>query len=331
MFSIEGVLPILSQPKKIFITTHYKPDGDALGSTLGLYHYLIQKGHFPTVVSPSAVPDFLKWLPGIDKVLNFESESKTCLQKLKEADYIFCLDFNHLGRIKKLEAHLRNAPQPKILIDHHLMPEAEVFQFGISRPEKSSTCEMVYDFILMDKSGDYLSQEVMQCLYTGLITDTGSFRFPAVTASVHKMAADFKERGLKHSIIHEAIFDVWPENRMRLLGHVLLNKMQIFPESQVGIICLDQSDLIKFNAASGDTEGMVNYPLSIAGITCSVLLIERNDEIKISFRSKGDLDVSYIARENFQGGGHLNAAGGQSAENMENTLKKIKQVLKIKI
>lgn len=329
MLEIEAVLPLLSQPKKIFITTHYKPDGDAIGSSLGLYHYLKQKGHQPVVASPSAVPDFLQWMPGLETVLNYEAESKICEQHLKEADYIFCLDFNRLDRIKNLEPSLSEATQPKILIDHHLMPDTEVFSFGVSRPEKSSTCEMVYDYILLDKGEDYLNNAVMQCLYTGLMTDTGSFRFPATTASAHEMAADFKNRGLDHSLIHEEVFDVWSENRMRLLGYTLYEKMQVFQENKTAIICLDKADLERFSAASGDTEGLVNYPLSILGIKASVLLIERKDEIKLSFRSKGDMDVSAIARAHFDGGGHFNAAGGRSTENMENTLKKVKQVFQI--
>lgn len=326
MLAIEAVLPLLSTSKKVFITTHYKPDGDAMGSSLGLYHYLLQKGHQPVIVSPSAIPDFLHWMPGMDNVLNFEAEPKTCLQKLKEADYIFCLDFNRLNRIKKLETELRNAPQMKILIDHHLLPESSIFQFGISEPEKSSTCEMVYDFIKLDKEDTFLSQDVMKCLYTGVMTDTGSFRFPVTTASVHRMVADFKEHGLEHSEIHDEVFDVWSENRMRLLGYALYEKMQVFQESRTGIICLSKADLEMFHAASGDTEGLVNYPLSILGIHCAILLIERKDEIKLSFRSKGNLDVSTIAKDYFNGGGHFNAAGGSSSETMENTLKQVKSI-----
>lgn len=329
MRAVEAVFPLLSQPKKIFITTHYKPDGDAMGSALGLYHYLRQKGHEPIVVSPSAVPDFLQWLPGMDQVLNFETDAKICFAHLQSADLIFCLDFNRLDRIKQMEQPLRGATQAKVLIDHHLMPEEEAFQFGISQPEKSSTCEMVYDFILADKGEKYLNQAVMQCLYTGVMTDTGSFRFPATTASVHQMIADFKERGLAHSAIHEEIYDVWSEARMRLLGFALYKKMEIFPEEGVGIICLTKEEIEQFRAGTGDTEGLVNYPLSIAGIKCAVLIIERKDEIKLSFRSKGNRDVSAIAREFFEGGGHFNAAGGRSSKDMATTYENVKNALQI--
>lgn len=327
MLDISAALPLLDAPKKIFITTHHKPDGDALGSSLGLYHYLIQKGHSVTVVSPSEIPDFLQWMPGIETVLNFETEAKAALKVLADCDLIFCLDFNNIGRIKLMEQALRAATQPKILIDHHLIPEEEVFQFGISLPDKSSTCEMVYDFILLDNGAEKLNEPIMQCLYTGLMTDTGSFRFPATTGSVHTMVADFKNRGFKHSIIHENIFDSWTEKRLRFLGYILYKKMQIFPEQKTGIIVISKEELKTYGSGTGDTEGMVNYPLSITGIEKSVLIIERNDEVKLSFRSKGAIDVSSFSRTHFNGGGHFNAAGGQSKESLEEVENKIKTLL----
>lgn len=327
MLDITAALPLLNEPKKIFITTHHKPDGDAMGSALGLYHYLKQTGHEPIVVSPSEVPDFLMWMPGMDTVLNFESEAKAGLAALEDSDLIFCLDFNRLDRVKALEIPLRGSGQPKILIDHHLLPESDVFSYGISRPAKSSTCEMVYDFILLNNGRDYLSQAVMQCLYTGLMTDTGSFRFPVASASVHAMVADFKNRGLEHGPIHDEVFDVWSEKRMRFLGYLLYKKMEIYPEKKTGIITVSRNELEQFEVLAGDTEGIVNYPLSIAGITTSVLIIERKDEVKLSFRSKGDIDVSVLAREHFEGGGHFNAAGGRSRISLNETLSKIKTLL----
>lgn len=329
MQDLQKALPLLAEPKKIFIVSHYKPDGDAMGSSLGLYHYLLQLGHQPTVVSPSAVPGFLQWLPGNSEVLNFEVEEKAVLKALEDSHFIFCLDFNTPSRIKMMEPHLRAAQQPKVLIDHHLLPEVDFFTYGLSQPEKSSTCEMVYDFILLNQGSKELSNSVMTCLYTGVMTDTGSFRFPATTASVHEMIADFKHKGLEHASIHEHIYDVWSEQRMRLLGYVLSEKMTLFPEQKIGLISLSAKELNRFHADSGDTEGIVNYPLSIQGITCSVLLIERNDEVKLSFRSQGNRDVSIIAREYFAGGGHFNAAGGRSDLNLEETVKKVKKVLGI--
>jgi phosphoesterase RecJ-like protein len=329
MKDIRAFLPLLQEPKKIFITTHHKPDGDALGSTLGLYHYLIQQGHHPTVVSPSEVPDFLMWLPGIETVMNFESEPKKALKVLAEADLIFCLDFNSLSRIKTLEEPLAKATQPRILIDHHLRPDEPAFAYGMSEPEKSSTCEMVYDFIRIAGGEKYISNEVSQCLYTGLMTDTGSFRFPITTAAVHEMIADLKHRGLEHAIIHQHIYDSWSAERMRFLGYVLYEKMQIFPEQKVGIIALSLEDQHKFKIATGDTEGMVNYPLSIEDVTVAILITEKKDEVRMSFRSKGDIDVSTFAATHFSGGGHFNAAGGRSKDSLEVTLQKLKELLNI--
>lgn len=331
MENIEAALPLLATPKKIFITTHHKPDGDAMGSTLGLYHYLLQKGHQPVVVSPSEIPDFLAWMPGIDHVLNFESEPKQCQKVLDQADLIFCLDFNRLDRVKSFTEQLTAATQPRILIDHHLQPDSAVFAYGMSNPEKSSTCEMVYDFILLDGGADKLSNDIAQCLYTGVMTDTGSFRFPVTTASVHEMLADLKHRGLEHAIIHQRIYDSWSAERMRFLGYVLYEKMQIYPEQQVGIIALSLADMQQFKIATGDTEGMVNYPLSIENVHVAILLTEKKEEIRMSFRSKGNIDVSTFAATNFNGGGHFNAAGGRSSESLELTLQKLKGLLGIPV
>ncbi len=327
MKNIDLVLPLLDTPKKIFITTHHKPDGDAMGSSLGLYHFLKSKGHFPVVVSPSEVPDFLQWMPGISEVLNFASEPNTCLKILEDCDLIFCLDFSRLDRIKYMEPHLRKATQTKVLIDHHLNAEYDFFDCGICLPEKSSTCEMVYDFIRLADPLFNWTQEIMQSLYTGLMTDTGSFRFPATAASSHEMAATFIANGLQQNEVHENVYDTSTENRMRLQGFALYEKMELYPQQHVAIIPLSKIELQRFGDVMGDTEGLVNMPLGIEGIKISVLLTERNDEIKLSFRSKGQIDVATFSQQNFNGGGHVNAAGGSSKENMEATVAKLKDLI----
>ncbi|MFT4062914.1 MAG: bifunctional oligoribonuclease/PAP phosphatase NrnA [Edaphocola sp.] len=327
MKNIKDVLPLLAEPRNIFITMHHKPDGDALGATLALYHFLIQCGHKPTVVSPSEVPDFLAWMPGIDKVLNYEAEPKQCAAVLAAADFIFCLDFNRLDRIKSMEPLLRSAGQPKILIDHHLQPELEAFAYGTSQPEKSSTCEMVYDFILSANGAEKINIPVAQCLYTGVMTDTGSFRFAITTASVHEMLAFLKRRGLEHSIIHQHIYDSWSANRIKFMGYLLYRKMEIFPQQGVGLITLTLEEQQRFKVATGDTEGIVNYPLSIAGINMAIMLTEKKDEVRMSFRSKGDIDVATFAGTYFNGGGHFNAAGGRSNLGLEQTLSQLKELL----
>jgi phosphoesterase RecJ-like protein len=327
MNSIQQALPLLKEPKNIFITTHHKPDGDALGSTLGLFHFLKGLGHHPTVVSPSEVPDFLMWMPGIESVLNYEAEPKLAIKALEKSDLVFCLDFNRLDRIKYMQPALQKATQPKILIDHHLLPDETVFAYGMSEPEKSSTCEMVYDFIQITGRADLISNEVAQCLYTGMMTDTGSFRFPITTASVHDIIADFKRRGLNHSLIHQQVYDSWSANRMRFLGYVLYEKMEILTSQRYGLIALSQEELKRFQVNTGDTEGLVNYPLSIRDINVSVLISERKDEVKLSFRSKGDIDVSTFARVHFNGGGHFNAAGGSSSLPLQETIEKVKALI----
>ena len=327
MLSIDHIFQALESPKKIFITTHQKPDADAIGSSLGLCHYLKQKGHQPTVVVPNELPDFLHWMPGVDTVLNFESEPKTCMGVLKEAELIFCLDFNHLSRVKLLEDPLRNAVQPLILIDHHLQPEAEVFYAGISDPEKSSTCEMIYDFVLQVGDQELINDDIARCLYTGAMTDTGSFRFPATNANVHEMIAFFKKRGLQHSRIHEDVYDSWTENRMRFIGYAMHQKMEVSANGKLAIIALSEEEIRPFNLLAGDTEGLVHRPLGIHTVKVSVLLTQKNGLIKLSFRSKGQIDVSSFSREYFNGGGHFNAAGGSSEESMEATLKKLKSLI----
>ncbi|MEI8279441.1 MAG: DHH family phosphoesterase [Bacteroidota bacterium] len=326
MHSIQDAFPLLQSPKRIFITTHHKPDGDAIGSMLGLYHYLVKKGHEVIPVSPSELPEFLMWMPGVDKLYNFESEPKEVQRLLSTCDLIFCLDFNAYDRTKHLSPFLEAATQPKILLDHHLMP-APVWDYGMSIPEKSSTCEMVYDFINLCNDNALIDLDIAACLYTGVMTDTGSFRFPITSAGVHEMAADFKRRGLNHSVIHEEIYDSWSADRMKFLGYVLSEKMEIFPELNSGLVTISKRDMSRFEVQSGDMEGMVNYPLSIAGVRFAVLITERNDEVKLSLRSKGNFDVSAIAREYFSGGGHFNASGGRTSLSFSETIAYFKKIL----
>ncbi|HEY1031821.1 MAG TPA: DHH family phosphoesterase, partial [Flavipsychrobacter sp.] len=257
MLPIEEIFPLLSTPKRIFITTHHKPDGDAIGSMLGLYHYLVAKGHSVTPVAPSEIPEFLMWMPGVEKVVNYEAESKNAEKALADADIIFCLDFNDFSRTKHLTTHLEAATQPKVMIDHHLLPKT-VWDYAMSDPTKSSTCEMVYDFINLCGDNAMINMDIAACLYTGVMTDTGSFRFPATTASVHDMVADFKRKGLNHTRIHEEVYDSWSAQRMQFLGYVLLEKMEIFPKFNTGLITLSKKDLKLFNVNTGELEGLVN-------------------------------------------------------------------------
>jgi bifunctional oligoribonuclease and PAP phosphatase NrnA len=316
MQTINNVFPLLTTPKKVVITMHQKPDGDAMGSTLGLYHFLTQFGHEATVISPTNWAPFLNWMPGVKAVVDYDKSNDIAHKLMNEADWIFCLDFNALSRTKNMEAALDAAPGQRILIDHHREPQVEKFTYGISDINKSSTCEMVYDFIVDSGHQDKINENVAACLYTGVMTDTGSFRFPSTTASVHTMVASLKEKGLQHSVIHEALFDNGSENRLRFLGNVLQNRMEVFYEYNTALIAIPQADLIHYDIKTGDTEGLVNFPLGIEGIKMAAIIIDRGEERKCSFRSKGEFDVNTFARTYFNGGGHYNAAGGATTDTL---------------
>ena len=325
---ISEIFPLLTQPRKVVITTHQKPDADAMGSSLGLYHFLKQLGHSVTVISPTNWADFLSWMPDCKLVIDYESQTNVANAAMDAADWIFCLDFNTLNRAKRMEDKLNNSGAELILIDHHQEPQRDKFKYGVSDISKSSTAEMVYDLIIAAGHDDKISDSVAECLYAGVMTDTGSFRFPNTTAGVHRMVAHLKEKGLQHSPIHEALFDNFLENRFRFIGNALLNRMEVFYEYNTALIAIPQIDLIKFNIKTGDTEGLVNYPLSIQGIKLAAIIIDRGEERKSSFRSKGGFDVNTFARKYFNGGGHFNAAGGQNKESLDIVVTKFTTAMK---
>lgn len=328
MQPVQNIFPLLGQPKNVVITMHQKPDADAMGSTLGLYHFLNQFGHQCTVISPTNWASFLNWMPGCKKVLDYEANAAKADTVIDAADWIFCLDFNTLSRTKRMEEKLKTAKAERILIDHHREPQADIFNYGESDTEKSSTAEMVYDFIINSGHADKLNEEIAECLYAGVMTDTGSFRFPSTKASVHKMVSDLKDRGLEHSHVHEELYDNFLEGRFRFIGQVLLNRMEVFYEYNTALMVIPQADLIKFNVRTGDTEGLVNYALSIQGIKLAAVIIDRGEERKSSFRSKGGFDVNSFARKYFNGGGHFNAAGGFNKEPLDEVVLKFKAAIK---
>lgn len=328
MKSIELFYPQLATASKVVITMHQKPDGDAMGSALGLYHFMVAMGHEVNVISPTNWADFLDWMPGIDQVIDFEKQKEKSLNILNVAGTIFCLDFNVLHRTKQMEQPLMAATCTKILIDHHEQPQEDAFTYGISTTFKSSTSEMVYDFIVESGNGDKLNTHIAECLYTGVMTDTGSFRFPSTSASVHRMVAHLKDIGLQHAKIHNNIYDNFLENRLRFIGYALVNRMEVFYELNTAFMYVTKADLQRYHIKTGDTEGLVNYLLTIQGIKFGALVIDREGERKWSFRSKGEFDVNSFARLHFNGGGHVNAAGGGSYDSLEANLKKFKEVIK---
>ena len=328
MKPLSEIFPLLEQPKNVVITFHQKPDADAMGSALALYNFLIQLGHRVTVISPTNWASFLSWMPGCKKVLDYEMQTDKATAAIHKTEWLFCIDFNTMNRTRKMEDILSALSCVKILIDHHQQPQVEIFDYGISDVNKSSTAEMVYDCIVESGHADKINASVAECLYAGVMTDTGSFRFSSTTASVHKMVADLKDRGLEHSHIHEELFDNFMENRFRFFGHVLLNRMDIFYEYNTALIAIPVADLIKYNVKTGDTEGLVNFPLSIRGIKLASVIIDRGDERKSSFRSKDGFDANTFARKYFNGGGHFNAAGGKNIEPLDEVVRRFKLAIK---
>ena len=328
MQPIQEFYPQLNTPSRVIVTMHQKPDGDAMGSALGLYQFLKELGHAVTVISPTNWANFLDWMPGIEQVVDFEKNREKAKKLISETEILFCLDFNILHRTKNMEPFLAEANCCKVLIDHHQQPQESEFTYGISDTSKSSTCEMVYDLIINSGYANLLNSEIAECLYTGVMTDTGSFRFPSTTASVHTMVAKLKETGLNHTKVHDHIYDNFLENRLRFIGYALLNRMEVLYEYNAALMYITRPDLNRFDIKTGDTEGLVNYLLSIQGIKFGALVIDRDEERKWSFRSKGNFDVNEFARKYFEGGGHKNAAGGRSSDSLESTIKKFKEVIK---
>ena len=313
--------------KRIVITMHQKPDADAMGSALGLYHFLVQFGHEVVVISPTNWARWLNWMEGVDKVLEYEIDKTEADKLLDQADWLFCLDHNHFNRTKTLAPKLASVSCTKILIDHHQEPDYLSFNYGDSNTGKSSTCEMVFDFITNSGHRSLINKYIAECLYAGVVADTGSFRFSSTSANVHHMVAALKEHGLEHTKVHESLYDNFLENRLRFLGHVLTNRMEINYQLNTALIYISKAELLKYEIKTGDTEGLVNYPLSIQGIKLVGCVIDRDEERKWSFRSKGDFDCNTFARKYFNGGGHFNAAGGSDLAPLMETVKKFKDYI----
>lgn len=317
----------MAQPSpRIIITTHHKPDADALGSSLGLYNFLKEMGIASTVVSPTDYGDFLNWMPGETTVINFEREEAKATQLVQEADYIFCLDFNALKRINKLGDIVREAKCKKVMIDHHLEPEGFA-DYALWTTQVSSTCELIYQFIDILGETDKITKDIASCLYAGIMTDTGGFRHSSTYPSTHKATAALIEKGAEPNKIVEAIYDNYSESRMRFIGYCLNDKMQILREYNTALICVTAEELKQFEVITGDSEGLVNYGLSIKGIKLSVIIIDRTVARKMSFRAKGNFPANEFARKYFNGGGHFSAAGGESQDTIEATELKFKQAL----
>jgi len=315
---------ILSSRKNIVITTHKTPDGDALGSSLALLH-LLKDNHNVTVVVPNEYPRYLKWLPLNDQVLIYEGGEQEGDVLINKADVIFCLDFNKLYRTYTMSSVIKNSQACKIMIDHHEDPDDFCDQV-LSDPSISSTAELVFDFIVNIK--EKLNQNISICLYTGIITDTGSLKYPNVTPKTHYIVSELMKFNINHTLIHGKLYNSQNKSRLDLLK-ICLNNLTFFHHYGAAATFLMESDLVKYNYTKGDTEGFVNMPLSIKGVTFSAFFVEFKDGIKVSFRSEGEFDVNLFSRKYFNGGGHINASGGFIGEkDMKQTMSYFLECLK---
>jgi len=309
---VKALQQALDRPRRIAITTHYNPDGDAMGSSLGLAHVLRRLGHQVQVVTPNTPPSFLHWMPGAGDVLAFDKQPEASKDHLTGAELLFCLDFNRPDRVSGLEDSLRAAPF-RVLIDHHQDPD-DFAAIAFSDVSSCSTCQMVFDIVSAIGAGELITVDAATCLYTGIMTDTGSFRFSSTAPHTLRVAARLMELGAVPDHIISAVLDDNTEDRLRLLGFALSERLRVFPELGTALITLSNEDLSRFNFKPGDTEGVVNYGLSIRGIRLAAFFVERGDMVKLSLRSKGMLPVNRYLAAHFEGGGHLNAAGGHARE-----------------
>jgi phosphoesterase RecJ-like protein len=317
---LAGITRLLGAPRKILITTHTNPDGDAIGSSLAMYGYLMKKGHDVSIMIPDKDPEFLSWMPFHSSIIVFSDQMELCLEKIDQAEVVFCLDYNGLGRLSGGETPVRNSRAVKILIDHHRDPGQD-FNFMISITETSSTSELVYEFIAELGDKDLIDKDIAACIYTGIITDTGSFSYSCNYEKTYLITADLYRKGIDGEQIHHLVYDTYSEERLRLLGYSISEKLVVLNEFHTAYISLSMEDLDRFNYKIGDTEDVVNYALSIGGINLAALFSEREGVVRISLRSKGNLSVNEIARKYFNGGGHVNAAGATSYASLEETVR----------
>lgn len=327
MLEIASLRELLATPKQIVITTHHKPDGDAMGSSLGLYNYLIQKGHHAKVITPSDYPEIFNWMPGNEEVIVYPEKPELANELIAKADIICCLDFNALGRINEMGEFVGKSAAVKLMIDHHLEPQ-DFDDYRVWDINACASAQLVYEFIANQMHERHLiSKDVATCLYTGIMTDSGSFRFPTTTANVHRITAELIDAGAENWRIHQLVYDNSSESRLRFLGYCLTNKLEVFYDYHTALISVTHDELERYNIVTGDTEGIVNFALSITGIKLAAFIVERADRVKLSLRSRGDFPANEVCKKYFNGGGHRNAAGGTSIDKLEDVVEKFKSIL----
>lgn len=311
---------LIKRAEIIMIISHINPDGDSVGASLALYKYLSLKGKTVSIAVPSEIPRFLKWLEGTDDLIVGEFEKERAISNLKNADLILCIDFNSTERTGVLSEALQSSAAIKIMIDHHPDPVRPEFQCIISTVETSSTSELVYDFIVAIGDKSFINKAMAECIYTGIITDTGSLSYSCNNVTTYQILAELLDLGIDGAEIHNNVYNTYTEDRLRLLGHCLNDRLVVMHEYNAAYIYLTNEDLNRFNFKVGDTEDVVNMPLSIKGINLSAFFTERDGYIRISLRSKGDFSVNDFVRKHFSGGGHKNAAGANSYVSMNETI-----------
>lgn len=325
MEKLDELKSLLSVPRKIVVTTHRNPDGDAVGSALGLLHYLVKKGHQVLVMAPSEYPDFLAWMPGADQIAIYDIDSERCTAELQSAELIFILDYNDLERVDKMGEVISPLKSPRVMIDHHLYPDS-IADFVLSDTTASSTCELVFDFIHLLGDRQLMDHKIGDALMTGIMTDTGSFKY-STSPKLFRVVADLLEIGVDDVRLQDLIFNSQEEKHLRLLGHCLYNRMEILEEFYTGIITLTKEDYETFGIQRGDTEGVVNFLLKLKKVKLAAFIHEQPTITKLSLRSKGDFSVQEIAKQHFKGGGHKNASGGSSYAGLQATVRKFKSLL----
>ena len=315
----------LSAPQPIVVTTHQGPDGDAMGSSLALYLFLKKQGHDVSVITPNDYPEFLHWMPANADVVNYMRQKPLAEELVKKAAYIFHLDYNHIKRSADMTRLLSRSKAVRVLIDHHLHPELSA-KYTFSEIEVSSTCELLYR-VMKQWDESLIDRGIVTCIYTGIMTDTGSFCYRSASAQTFAVAAELMGYNIDRTGIYDKVYDNYSECRMRLMGYCLDKKMEVFPQYCAAFISLNLEEQQRYNFAVGDSEGFVNLPLSIKGIRFTAFFLEKEDKIKISFRSKGDFSVNDFARKHFGGGGHLNASGGDTKSSLEESICKFRELL----
>ena len=311
---------------KIVIVTHISPDGDAIGSSLGLYHFLIEMDKQVNVIVPNDFPEFLKWMKGANDIIIHEKNPQIAEESIAAAELIFCLDFNILKRIEKVGPFVKQSKAKKVMIDHHLEPD-NFCNVTMSYPQISSASEMVFRFICRMGFFEYLNKKCAECIYTGMMTDTGAFTFNSNNSEIYYIIGELIKKGIDKDKIYALVYNTSSIDRLKLQGYVLYEKMKVFPESKTTLISLSQAELNKFNYQKGDTEGFVNMPLTSGEIVFSALIKEEKGYVKISLRSKGNFPCNQFATAHFNGGGHLNAAGGEYYGSLKNAIKHFEEVL----